>query len=434
MAPFLVIDAALAARRNVCQPVITMVLDASPPSGVDDAFSDTPDPYASDPLQSINSINIDRSELARPLPVLGPLFGFTETAIRMTAAERIQYHAKLLGRPISRKETEALMYHTYKGMAIGSYGNPMAMGAGIFRAYRTRDTYRFPFYGALKSEDGWWNGQRVRIMGQDVAEGPLARWGVHIFRGSVYGTLSLAFGMFFVASYATTVAAVGELRDPRLRDLQQEVKFKTRQPMGEAEAMKQPKDPMGQGNTNAADLWKRHREGIGARDDASPSTSTDNYGGEIGGPGGTNTGVMSDAQMQTQETRQQASPQEIPTENRASTFRVEKVEKQPTGFDDDFDDASPTSPSSTDEGQSGSSWDRIRRQAQKQASGKEGGRGWNAIRKEQQEDSTAGDSFTFSSADEERQLAQDEAQKEFDARVERERQGGNFSENKGRRW
>ncbi|KAI4128618.1 MAG: hypothetical protein LQ338_002653 [Usnochroma carphineum] len=412
-----------------------MVLEASLTSDYDDAFSDTPDPYGSDPQTSVDSMNIDRAQLPKPLPVIGPLFGFSQTSMSTAAAERIQYHSKLLGRSITRNESEALMYHSYKSIAITSYGIPIILGLGISRAYTTRDIYRLPLYGPLKTEDGFWNGERIRIMGLNVLEGPYARIGVHLFRGSVYGLLAYVSGVLFVSSYATTVAAVGELRDPRLRNLQQEVIVKRKQQMGNTEPMKQPRDPMGQGNTSAADLWKRHREGIEGQDDASPSAGTEYYGGDMGRIGGTNTGILSDSQMRTQEAMQQASPRESPAENRASTFRIEKVDRQPASFGDDFDDASSTAQSRADDGQGGNAWDRIRRQAQRQASGtKQGGRGWDAIRKEQQEGSTAGDSFTFSSADEERQLAQDEAQKEFDARVERERRGGNFDENRGRRW
>jgi hypothetical protein len=43
-----------------------------------------------------------------------------------------------------------------------------------------------------------------------------------------------------------------------------------------------------------------------------------------------------------------------------------------------------------------------------------------------------GDSYSFSNSDEERQLAKTEAQKEFDARIERERQGRDFDD-RGRR-
>lgn len=328
------------------------------------------------------------------------------------------------------------MYHSYKNMAIQSYGNPTAFGFGIYRAFKTKESYRFPFYGPMKTEDGWWDGERIRIRGNDILEGPSARRLVHFWRGSAYAIIALLIGGGIVTSYATTVALVGEMRDPRLRDIQQARIDKAKETRQEMEAKQQPKDPLGQGNTSAGDLWKRHRVGIGAQeDDASPSAGSGYNETDVENNGGMNTGILSDAQMRTQESRQQASPRKSPTSNRASTFQIEKVEKQPIGFDDDFDDASPAAQNRAEDSQSGNTWDRIRRNAQKQGSGaRNGNRGWDSIRKEQQVGSTTGDSFTFSSADQERQLAQDEAQKEFDAKVERERQGGNFSESRGKRW
>jgi hypothetical protein len=45
------------------------------------------------------------------------------------------------------------------------------------------------------------------------------------------------------------------------------------------------------------------------------------------------------------------------------------------------------------------------------------------------------DSFSFSQGEEDKQLAKTEAQKEFDARLERERSGKDFDEGSGRkRW
>ncbi|KAL8931086.1 MAG: hypothetical protein Q9208_000189 [Pyrenodesmia sp. 3 TL-2023] len=437
-----------------------MVLDAIPSSDLDNAFPNSPDFYESGPQPSLDPMNIDRSQLPKPLPVLGPLFGWSEASMTNVAAQRVQYYVKTVGRPLTRKETEALIFHTYKAMAISSYGSPIALGIGLLRAYRTRENYRIPFYGALKSADGWFNGERLRIMGQELVLSGWNRAGIHIVRGGLYGGLSTILGSLFIASYTTTVAIVGEMRDPRLQALTQERKRAERkgpqwekieinkaprgpeQQMGQAEATgqvgatRQPQDPLGQGNTSAADLWKRHRKDIGAQDDASPSAGTEFYGEDLETQAATNTGLMSDSQMRAQEARQQPSPRDSPTESRASTYQMDKIERQPTSFGDDFDDdASPTRQSNGEESQGGNAWDRIRRQAQQQSS-ESNTRigGWDAIRREQEVGSTTGDSFTFSSAAQERQLAKDEAQKEFDARVERERQGGGFNEDRVRKW
>jgi hypothetical protein len=62
-------------------------------------------------------------------------------------------------------------------------------------------------------------------------------------------------------------------------------------------------------------------------------------------------------------------------------------------------------------------------------------RGWAGVR-EQAQSPTASDDYAFSKETEERSLARDQAQKEFDARVERERRGGDFSSGSGdqKRW
>jgi hypothetical protein len=92
----------------------------------------------------------------------------------------------------------------------------------------------------------------------------------------------------------------------------------------------------------------------------------------------------------------------------------------------------------------GSAWDRIRNQAGQSESA------WDRVRRQSgpsEQPSTPKvwqsrsnvpltDSFTFDEREEDRQLAKAEAQKEFDARVERERQGKDFNDSRGSsgRW
>ncbi|KAI4272428.1 MAG: hypothetical protein L6R38_006612 [Xanthoria sp. 2 TBL-2021] len=415
-----------------------MVLETSSISDSYDASPDTPDPYDTSSQTSTDFSSIDLSKLPHPPPIIGPLFGYTNTYIANLATMRLHYHTEAMQRRLSQKEREAIVFHAYKSATISSIGLPIACTFGMFRAFSTRENYRYPLWGELKKEGGWWDGSRIRIMGQTVSEGSNARFLMHGFRSTGYLAAAIFFGGLMINSYAATVAAVGELRDPRLKDITNTTMAKNMQQKGDPEAMKpQSKDPTGQGDTSVSDLWKKHRKDIGAFDDASPSAGADGYGGEVERLGGSNTGIMSDAQMRVQETRQQALPNDSPTENRPSTFRLDKVEKQPRSLNDTFDDASPTADGGADQqqGQGGNAWDRIRRQAQNPSSrGKQKAQRWNPVKKEQQEGSTTGDSFAFSSDDEQRQLARDEAQNEFDARVERERQGGNFNENRGKKW
>ena len=94
----------------------------------------------------------------------------------------------------------------------------------------------------------------------------------------------------------------------------------------------------------------------------------------------------------------------------------------------------------------GSAWDRLRRGEKptpipQNSGGKpppsqsQWSRRQSETQREQTEGSTTGN-FAFSKTEEERNYAKEEAQKEFDARVERERRGGDFSQGGGdqRRW
>ena len=304
--------------------------------------------------------------------------------------------------------------------------------------------------------------------------GDKARLLVHGLRGTAYGGLAYLVGGMTAASFATTVANVGELTDPRLREFQNAVvqrrkteRERSAKPMGQV----QGRDVTGQGEKSAVELWTKHRKGIGANDvddDASPSAGSDGFmsGGNERLGGSANTDFLDDAQMQTPETGQQVEPRNSPTDNRSSTFQRDKVANQPSGFDDSFsgldDDSSGAIPGGNQRG--GSAWDRIRQKAHSspqgtssqsngqksswntvqkevQSSGQQT-RSWNEIQKDGRREGgrwedrrrgdAAGDGFSFSSRDEERQLAKEEAQEAFDRRVERERQGGSFDE--GRRW
>ena len=95
----------------------------------------------------------------------------------------------------------------------------------------------------------------------------------------------------------------------------------------------------------------------------------------------------------------------------------------------------------------GSAWERIRRGQQQGAAGG----GWDNVRRtqgagqsewskqqdqsqrEQKQGSTFRENYSISKTEEERSYAKEEAQREFDARVERERRGGDFGGNQ-KRW
>lgn len=200
------------------------------------------------------------------------------------------------------------------------------------------------------------------------------------------------------------------------------------------------------------ELWKNHRNSIGAKDDdASPTAGNEDFldASQADTSPGTDGGaVMSDSQMRVQVRRQRPGPRRSSAENHESSFETEKVAPQPRDFASDYisplppGDDSASSSSSDTKGSSvsgESAWDRVRRQnapggpKQHLMGGRRMKRG--EAQQEQQDGSTLGESssFSFSSKDE-RSYAKDEAQKQFDERVERERRGEDFEARGSRRW
>ncbi|MCJ1366261.1 hypothetical protein MMC16_005388 [Acarospora aff. strigata] len=438
-----------------------MVLDESTTPTSDFTTDYTPDsdydPYSS-PSPAKISYQIDTTSFPRPPFLIGPLFGYTSTYCANVIYARINNSALLLRRPPTQDEATALAYHSAKMLSIAPWGSPLGLAGGWYRAYATREHYRFPFMTPSKET---FNPNVVRYFGVRM-EGRQAQLFWHSLRGTAYGFIGIFIGHLLVQTYAATVAAVGERQDPRLKDLIRAIQEKARETTaaiiqehrGQA-GRGQRRDPTGQGQRSASELWKNHRMAIGADDDVGPGRSmrgpagdaddaSPSAGGDMSDPYGSNYStaeeagslamsdgnVLSDRQMRNQEARQRPNPATSPTRNTAGTFRIDKVERQPRSFDSDSDsygtddDVSPAGgqgPASMDSG--GSAWARIRQQSSASPGSSTGGRGgsFGGRRSSRRpEESTVGDGFTFSDE------AKDEAQRAFDERVEKERRGGDF--------
>lgn len=451
----------------------------STPTSTYSTPNSTPDPYDSpaDASPSANTYPISRistDNLPRGLPLLGPLTGYTPTHLQKVIHSRYHSLSDAVRRPLSEKERTAVSYHTAKGLAIASYGPSLGIAAAFYRIRATREEFRWPFYGKLLSEEagkGFWDGEHIRIGGKEVlknvptnAKAAL----LHASRGTAYVALGMVFVPALVSAYGSTVSAVGELRDERTAQLTRDLRananteLKERMERRGESRIEAVGRATGQGQRDAGSLFRERSEALqrGKQqksrddDDMSPTGGlggmldndygVDEEAGRLSGAGDMG-GVLSDGQMRTREVQAQPKPGKSPTGSTASTFQIEKVERQPQNFAEDYDDASPTGGSGvgSDAG-SGSVWERIRQQ---QGSGSasssssysssplsRSSTSTRAVERERREGSTTGDSFAFSSSEEERSYAKDEAQKEFDARIERERKGGDFSEGRGGRW
>ena len=434
-----------------------------------DTPDSSPDPYASSSTTSTTNglpPNIDFSSLPSGLPILGPLTGYTPASKVAHIQTRFAQLSETIRRPLTDSEQTASAYHTAKGFAIASYGPTLGVAAGAYRAYATRAEFRWPVYGKIISEapaegevqKGFWDGQKMRAGGKEILQGVSSQAKANLLHISRTGAYCLIGGFFvplFVSSYAATVAAVGEIRDPRLQETQMGVRDAVergqRQRRERAGEIVKQTDARREGRMSNSPSPRENAQGRGRRgggfevDDASPTGGAmmdmgmDEEQERLSGAGDMG-GVLSDGQMRTAEAEARPQAGQSPASNRAAIFQMEKVERQPKDFGSDYDDASPTAGSGGmdgGDGSGGSVWERIRQQSASEPSGPSMRRGrgtrGSGVQQEQEEGSTTGDSFSFSSSDEERSYAKAEAQREFDERVEKERKGGDFT-SEGRRW
>lgn len=311
---------------------------------------------------------------------------------------------------------------------------------GLKRAYSTRHEFRHPFAGTLKTSGGWFDGERVRIMGRELMRGSSARFFVHLLRSVNYGLVGAGFASFFSTSYASSVAVIGELQDPRLKDVMIALKSNIKKQQEERQRRGDTKMEEGTAEDDrdeAGSLVNRGRAGY-----------TD-YNGTVG---------RDEVEVARPDRVQMNSltPSRNTVEGQINSFTesgnefgpVEREHKKLTNNEDEFSflesepkypadnqEEIPPSKSGRPQEPNGSTWERLRREAisgsdNSSAKAMELGR----VAAQTQQASTESD-FTFSSSEQERSLAREEAQRDFDERVEQERAGGDFGlDGAGRRW
>ena len=407
--------------------------------------SSTPDPYSS----TTSEIDFSRLPSGFSLP-FGP---FKKGSHNEEILQTLRTQAATIRRPLTTEETRVLAYYSAKNFAINSWALPEACLLATYRQYATRQKYKIPFFGAMKRKGGWFDGERIQIMGRELARGESARLIVHGFRFA--GHLLLAY--FFAAAgssiYGAAVTLAGVNSDPRLKRFNADFKETVANRMEKLQLKKRAaqENHAGLQTMTLGEIWKEHQDAIKGgevrKDEENSPAGGDEmqYAGDEEMLSADAGEATSSAPIRLPETKQQQPMQRSvprPSQPAAKT--------QPIDFTD-RDNNGPSPPAETDWSQApasdgGSAWERIRREARTPgaaASGKErretmsGGRGAREQR-EQREGSSGGmDDFTFSRSEQERNYAQEEAQRDFDARVEKERRGRDFSERSGgggRRW
>jgi hypothetical protein len=419
-----------------------MVLENSSDETGGDPFNENPpasddDPYSSStPQAGPSNYRIDISKLPKPIPIIGPLTGWNDQFFLKVLQGRIQVHTQLLKRPPNQEEVEAISYWSAKQISIFSYATSVGVLAGTWRAYNTTATFRFPFWQPNPEK---FNPQTFPSARLSVIKGNNAVMAWHLLRYATYGGVGKVVSQILFGSYSMTVAAVGELGDPRLKATQEAARQQGQRQRG---GLPGPKMPGTAGSPQSGGMGRGKAPPV---DDASPT------GGMFPEENGamSSTGFGSNTESTNDYPQTQEQPNRWPQQSRSAP-PMQRAEPQDQPFDP-FDDAYPTGGQGTrtdtsvplPQRQQGSAWDRVRQGAGRGSAGRqtesgqpqEEQRGWAGVR-EQSQSPTASDDSAFSRETEERSLARDQAQKEFDARVERERRGGDFNSGSGdqRRW
>ncbi|KAF2162510.1 hypothetical protein M409DRAFT_58265 [Zasmidium cellare ATCC 36951] len=406
-----------------------------------DAPSSDDDPYAGDRSPTILStrdptyvpINQPGSEqiYVNLTNLPKPVFQSTHPPFMTSAIQdACKAASSVLQRPVRQEEADALAYHMTRGLRIGSYGGPIGTLCAMPIFLRGIPKFRFP---------GWTPGKKFNPDKFMFLSGGRARIMWHTMRFFAYSFAGTMAGQVALGSYALSAGSAGRLMDPRLKDLSQKIRENARNGPGgllpgkrEVDQTAGPREgetvEMARQRARVQEAWRRNRQGGavvtgGAVDDMSPTGGA--FAGDFveeGSGSQSDTFVSSDVQAQRQ----------ISSAQRQDGGQSQSPSQRPSGNGSRREEASDPFASSSSEPESkpsGSAWERLRQQAASGQNRPSTSRAQPASRSTSNE----GDSFTFSNADEDKQLARAEAQKQFDARIDREREGKDFEDSRGRR-
>lgn len=340
--------------------------------------------------RNIDSLGIKYNELPQ-LPFWAPFTGRSEQGFKQQIAGKIMMSSASTGRELTQSEKDALSQHYAKYLVIQAWDTPVVL-ASTFACYRgTYAKYGFPFWTPKADK---FDPNKFPLVSSSLpkeAAHQLAQKSWHGMRlVAWFAACKFAVGIFFM-SYSISTFVAGSNSDPRLKDFNQAVDTKVNQ------MRRNGMKPGQQTFTAAGDT----------QEPTSPWANTEQttQDSESGWPG-----TQSSSPARTQD-----------------SFRDDESYT--------FDDASPVAPAeqqkpTSQQNDGRSAWDRIRSQARPvgaaQGQGSAGQiNAWDRKRKDERTSQGArqGTSFNFSSGDEEKSYAKEQAQKDFDEMLEKERRG-----------
>ncbi|KIV87239.1 hypothetical protein PV11_02797 [Exophiala sideris] len=353
----------------------------------------------------------------------------------------------IIGRPLSQREAEGYAYHTSKKMLYGLTGTAVGVLIGGVIAQRNREKMKFPFRSAQPLE----NYQNFPNRYLPILRGQTALFAWRATRVSVWTVVGIFIARPIFAAIGNTVFYTGLNSDDRTKDLMDSIKGNLEQiasnRVREVAAGTRPRpQPQGQQDVQSAepDSQAYYRD--------TQQDVTNDYQGDYSADntftdGSTDTGVTNDASMRAREARQPASVfrgsygRPAPSTQQSRSQSDQPKDSFSGSASDPFfdDDASPTAGNDPNMGTPStyspqrSAWARIRNQQNQgysggrenppteRSSGMDRGLSDDPYAARRGEEQARGDAFSFSKPDADRQLAKDQAQKEFDAMLDKER-------------
>jgi hypothetical protein len=401
-----------------------------------DSFNENPadnDAYSSSSAPRSN--RLDTSQLPRPLPLIGPLLGMSEESRRTKAEATIKYAEQSLNRQMTYEEAQAFATHLFRIDQFCSYTGAVGVAWGTWKWYRTMDMGRYPFYQPKPESI---NPNKFLII-----RGPYANYARQSFRLGVYQLVAAEIMKLVGTLVAQPVAARDTAADPLLAnfkvDLMKVMESRKEEQRSQIEHRRnesyrrQGQNPDGSPIKELPPHAGAPRPWAGARKAPTPPTPIPTPEDDMSPSAGSGESWYGESNPPSDYTRDNQPSQKS---TQSATSKSPR-ERQPTRPADD-DDTSPTGGMFQDDvqNQSGrpgeSSWERLRRGGAPLPGQRPPPRKYDPPREEQRQGSTLGDSFAFAETDEQRQRGQERAQREFDQRLERERQGKDFNDE--RRW
>ncbi|KAL6923443.1 hypothetical protein FSST1_000717 [Fusarium sambucinum] len=342
-------------------------------------------------------------------PFYASIIGYRRDWNLLVATSRVSGFAATLGRDLEDEEAKAIAEYTLDNIHTNASLKWLSVALAGYMTYRGRRTWQFPFYKPKLG--GRFNpNEATSIFTNKKIKGAYPRFTWHTLRFTAYVavTMLMVEPAFRAVNFIRTETAM--THDPRLKQFTKDASQRVEQVMSNPNISK-----------TAFTGRDAHR---GGEDDPWASNEANNA---------------------SSESRYQ-SYQSAPAQSWDKVHSSTSTQQSQQSLNDDWsvldgDDASPVAASARKQpvsAPSGSAWDRIRQQSQgaprQQQQSDYQSRAWAArSQTESQPQSQSGwgnqdaggssDSFSFSKSDEERTVAKEQAQNEFDRLLERERSG-----------